>query len=39
MTTPNMTLLYVDNPEKSAIFYRHLLGQEPVELSPTFALF
>ncbi|HFJ4329684.1 VOC family protein [Serratia liquefaciens] len=39
MTTPNMTLLYVDNLEKSAIFYRHLLGQEPVELSPTFALF
>ncbi|MBB1581727.1 VOC family protein [Serratia sp. OS31] len=39
MTTPNMTLLYVDNPEQSAFFYRQLLGQEPVELSPTFALF
>ncbi|HCK01480.1 MAG TPA: drug:proton antiporter [Serratia grimesii] len=39
MTTPNMTLLYVDNPEKSAAFYRRLLGLAPVELSPTFALF
>ncbi|MFN1140337.1 VOC family protein [Serratia quinivorans] len=39
MTTPNMTLLYVDNPETSAAFYRRLLGQAPVELSPTFALF
>lgn len=39
MITPNMTLLYVDNPEKSAIFYRQLLGREPVEFSPTFALF
>jgi predicted enzyme related to lactoylglutathione lyase len=34
-----MTLLYVDNPENSAAFYRRLLGQAPVELSPTFALF
>ncbi|WP_315289352.1 VOC family protein [Serratia proteamaculans] len=39
MTTPNMTLLYVDNPENSAAFYRRLLGQAPVEISPTFALF
>ncbi|AGP44365.1 VOC family protein [Serratia plymuthica] len=39
MTTPNMTLLYVDSPEKSVVFYRRLLGREPVELSPTFALF
>ncbi|WP_426509257.1 VOC family protein [Serratia proteamaculans] len=39
MTTPNMTLLYVDNPENSAAFYQRLLGQVPVELSPTFALF
>jgi catechol 2,3-dioxygenase-like lactoylglutathione lyase family enzyme len=34
-----MTLLYVDSPEKSVVFYRRLLGREPVELSPTFALF
>ncbi|WP_454878045.1 VOC family protein [Serratia inhibens] len=39
MTTPNMTLLYVDSPEKSVVFYRRLLGREPVEFSPTFALF
>lgn len=39
MTTPNMTLLYVDNPENSAAFYRRLLGQAPLEISPTFALF
>lgn len=39
MTTPNMTLLYVDSSEKSVVFYRRLLGREPVEFSPTFALF
>lgn len=39
MTTPSMTMIYVDNPEKSAEFYRQLLGTEPVEQSPTFALF
>ncbi|MEX2954749.1 VOC family protein [Serratia fonticola] len=39
MTTPSMTMIYVDSPEKSAEFYRHLLGTEPVEQSPTFALF
>ncbi|RFB79374.1 VOC family protein [Methylovirgula sp. 4M-Z18] len=32
-------LLYVDNPAASAAFYGDLLGQQPVELSPTFALF
>lgn len=39
MTTPSMTMIYVDSPEKSAEFYRQLLGTEPVEQSPTFALF
>ncbi len=39
MTTPSMTMIYVDSPEKSAEFYRQLLGVEPVEQSPTFALF
>ncbi|CAI1536181.1 Predicted enzyme related to lactoylglutathione lyase [Serratia fonticola] len=39
MTTPSMTMIYVDSPEKSAEFYRRLLGVEPVEQSPTFALF
>jgi len=39
MTNTNFTLLYVDNPPASAAFYTKLLGQEPVEASPTFALF
>lgn len=39
MTTPSMTMIYVDSPAKSAEFYRQLLGAEPVEQSPTFALF
>ncbi len=39
MTTPSMIIIYVDSPEKSADFYRRLLGAEPVEHSPTFALF
>ncbi|MCO7510058.1 VOC family protein [Serratia fonticola] len=39
MTTPSMTMIYVDSPEKSAEFYRQLLGVEPVEQSSTFALF
>ena len=33
------TLLYVDSPADSARFYAALLGREPVEMSPTFALF
>ena len=38
---PDMTytLLYVNNPADSARFYASLLGREPVENSPTFALF
>ncbi len=32
-------LLYVDNPAASAAFYSDLLGLQPVEQSPTFALF
>lgn len=39
MITPSMTMIYVDSPEKSASFYRQLLAVEPVEQSPTFALF
>jgi catechol 2,3-dioxygenase-like lactoylglutathione lyase family enzyme len=39
MPTPNFTILYVDNPPASADFYAGLLGQQPVETSPTFALF
>jgi catechol 2,3-dioxygenase-like lactoylglutathione lyase family enzyme len=36
---PNYVLLYVDNPAVSVAFYSDLLGLEPVESSPTFALF
>ncbi len=32
-------LLFVSNPIKSAEFYRNILGLEPIEESPTFALF
>ncbi|WP_225772776.1 VOC family protein [Inquilinus sp. Marseille-Q2685] len=39
MPIPSYTLLYVDNPPASAAFYAGLLGREPVESSPTFALF
>jgi hypothetical protein len=36
---PSYVLLYVDNPYVSAEFYSVLLQKQPVELSPTFALF
>lgn len=36
---PNFVLLYVDSPAASAAFYGDLLGHEPIEASPTFALF
>src|SRR5580704_18138712 len=39
MPNPNFVLLYVDSPAVSATFYRNILAREPVELSPTFALF
>jgi len=39
MLNANFVILYVDNPAASAAFYRRLLGSEPVEASPTFALF
>ena len=32
-------LLYVTNPDDSARFYARLLGQDPVQASPTFVLF
>lgn len=35
----DFVILYVDAPERSAAFYADLLGIEPVERSPTFALF
>ena len=42
MTTaiaPNFVFLYVANPQASAQFYAQLLGRQPVEISPTFAMF
>jgi catechol 2,3-dioxygenase-like lactoylglutathione lyase family enzyme len=39
MPDPNFVLLYVDNPPSSAAFYAGLLGKQPVESSPTFAMF
>ncbi|MBI1204775.1 MAG: drug:proton antiporter [Rhodopseudomonas sp.] len=35
----NYAMLYVDNPPASASFYAGLLGRQPIEVSPTFALF
>lgn len=37
--TPDMTIFYVSDPERSADFYATALGQPPAELSPGFALF
>lgn len=39
MIDPNYVLLYVDNAQTSAHFYADLLGLQPVEATPTFALF
>jgi catechol 2,3-dioxygenase-like lactoylglutathione lyase family enzyme len=39
MTDPNFILLYVDQPQASAAFYAGLLGKQPVESAPTFAMF
>jgi catechol 2,3-dioxygenase-like lactoylglutathione lyase family enzyme len=35
----NFVLLYVESPAASAEFYAGLLGRQPVEASPTFAMF
>jgi len=34
-----LIILYVDSPAASAVLYANLLGQEPAEASPTFAMF
>lgn len=39
MTHPDFTILFVDNPLKSADFYQSLFGAAPVEKSPTFVMF
>src|SRR3569832_836351 len=32
-------LLFVENPQKSSLFYQDLLGIKPIEESPTFVMF
>jgi catechol 2,3-dioxygenase-like lactoylglutathione lyase family enzyme len=39
MSNPNFLLMYVTSPERSAAFYAGLLDRQPVEASPTFAMF
>ncbi|MDT8998982.1 VOC family protein [Paucibacter sp. APW11] len=39
MLSPNFTILYVRDALASASFYTRLLGREPVESAPTFAMF
>ena len=39
MKDPNFVLLYVESPALSAAFYADLLARQPVESSPTFAMF
>ena len=39
MPVPNFIILYVDSPADSAAFYAKLLQRQPVESSPTFAMF
>jgi catechol 2,3-dioxygenase-like lactoylglutathione lyase family enzyme len=39
MSDISFVILYVDSPAKSAAFYADLLGRQPVESSPTFAMF
>ncbi|CEK11008.1 VOC family protein [Legionella hackeliae] len=39
MFNPNCVIFYVNNPAASSNFYKKLLNQEPVESSPTFAMF
>lgn len=36
---PDCLILYVYSPAESVLFYRSLLGREPVEQSPNFAMF
>lgn len=36
---PDCVILYVKNPAESVLFYSRLLGREPVEHHPNFAMF
>jgi predicted enzyme related to lactoylglutathione lyase len=39
MTDPNFIILYVNDATKSAAFYAELLGRQPQDAAPTFAMF
>jgi catechol 2,3-dioxygenase-like lactoylglutathione lyase family enzyme len=39
MRDPGFVLLYVSDTPRSTAFYSRLLGRDPVEASPTFAMF
>lgn len=41
MFTPSLgfVLLFVSNPQKSALFYQEIFGIKPIEESPTFVMF
>ncbi|OZI78388.1 VOC family protein [Bordetella genomosp. 2] len=39
MTDPNLLILYVDSPDRSARFYTELLHKQPVHATPNFAKF
>jgi catechol 2,3-dioxygenase-like lactoylglutathione lyase family enzyme len=41
MFTPTLgfTLLFVNNPQKSSLFYQEILNLRPIEESPTFVMF
>ncbi|OQS46973.1 drug:proton antiporter [Chromobacterium violaceum] len=39
MQYPNFVILYVDQPARSAGFYSRLFDLQPIEQSPTFAMF
>jgi catechol 2,3-dioxygenase-like lactoylglutathione lyase family enzyme len=39
MLSPNLILLYVDDPRESAAFYTRLLGREPVAAFPNYVAY
>ena len=39
MSNPNFNILYVKSPTESVAFYARVLGKQPAEASPTFAMF
>jgi predicted enzyme related to lactoylglutathione lyase len=39
MALPHFVLLYVDEPQKSAVFYARLLDRQPLDSAPNFVMF